>query len=308
MSLFTIVIPLFNKERFIEKTMLSILNQTLTDYEILIVDDCSTDKSLDIIRDLQEEYQENKIKIIHNQKNQGVSFSRNKGIKYSKGEYIIFLDADDEFYRDTFLEEINFFLLSYEPEYVMLKRNYYSDYNKPSFKHISQDLKLVEKDFYSITSNLSVAFKGTFPFGGSASSVIRSDIIKNNKFDTEEHLFEDWLFFLPIFLESNAYYFDRVSIKINHDTNSLSNKKNSNPNLKLPKLYHYLNSDKRLKKLKNKFFWIWMAGILKNNVDIIHAKKLFKKYKKIMKQNFVLNKYSMYSIFKLSQKAIKKNL
>ena len=73
---FSIIIPLYNKEKFILNTLESFFNQTFTDFEILVVNDCSTDKSLKIVKNLDNF----KIKIIQHDVNKGLSASRNSGI------------------------------------------------------------------------------------------------------------------------------------------------------------------------------------------------------------------------------------
>lgn len=97
---YSVVIPLYNKEHYIEKTLHSVLKQTLQNFEIIIVDDGSTDKSLEVAKKVVSE----KIKIIK-QSNQGVSVARNTGIYHASGQYIAFLDADDE-WRENYLETI----------------------------------------------------------------------------------------------------------------------------------------------------------------------------------------------------------
>lgn len=90
---FSIVIPLYNKEDFITKTIHSILNQTFQDFEIIIINDGSTDNSLKKVNLFND-------KRIHpfNNKNKGVSSARNYGVSNSKANYIAFLDADDLWY------------------------------------------------------------------------------------------------------------------------------------------------------------------------------------------------------------------
>lgn len=97
---FSVVIPLYNKENSIEATLNSVLAQTWDDYEVLVVNDGSTDHSLAAAERVQSE----KIHII-SQPNQGVSVARNTGILSAEGEYICFLDADDLWYPD-YLETI----------------------------------------------------------------------------------------------------------------------------------------------------------------------------------------------------------
>ena len=91
--LFSIIIPVYNSEKYLFQCIQSVLNQKYSNVEIIIVDDCSTDKSLTIIRSFAKRY--NNIKIICNKKNEGVSVCRNKGISNAVGKYIIFLDSDD---------------------------------------------------------------------------------------------------------------------------------------------------------------------------------------------------------------------
>lgn len=105
---YSVVIPLYNKQNYIEKTLRSVLNQTYQDYEIIVVNDGSTDHSLEKVHNVYSK----KIKIIE-QKNQGVAAARNTGIKHAKGEYIAFLDADDT-WMESYLETINDLVHSYE--------------------------------------------------------------------------------------------------------------------------------------------------------------------------------------------------
>ena len=87
---FSIVIPLYNKESYIEKTLKSVLNQTFTHYEIIVINDGSTDDSEATVL----EFNDKRIQL-YNQKNQGAAVARNLGIEKAKYNYIAFLDADD---------------------------------------------------------------------------------------------------------------------------------------------------------------------------------------------------------------------
>ncbi len=106
----SIIIPVYNVESYIVQCLNSLINQTLNDIEIILVDDCSTDTSGTIC----DEYaaKDNRIVVIHNQKNIRQGLSRNKGIDIAKGEYIGFIDADDyidsDFYEKLYTAvEIN---------------------------------------------------------------------------------------------------------------------------------------------------------------------------------------------------------
>ncbi len=97
---FSVVIPLYNKQNHIKETIESILNQTFQDFEIVVVNDGSKDESVQVVETIKDE----RIRLIH-QENQGVSVSRNRGIKEAKAKYIAFLDADDLWLSD-FLQTI----------------------------------------------------------------------------------------------------------------------------------------------------------------------------------------------------------
>lgn len=100
MPFFSIVIPLYNKENFIENTLKSVLNQGFTDFELIIINDGSTDRSEEIVL----KFNDNRIHYF-TQENQGVSAARNLGIAQAKSNYIAFLDADDYWYPN-FLSEM----------------------------------------------------------------------------------------------------------------------------------------------------------------------------------------------------------
>ena len=101
---FSVIVPMYNVQRYIKLCIDSILNQTFKDFEIIIVDDVSTDDSYKICH---ERYGKNeKVRIIRHEKNQGLGPSRNTGIKHARGKYIYFLDSDDLIMPNT-LEKIH---------------------------------------------------------------------------------------------------------------------------------------------------------------------------------------------------------
>lgn len=108
----TIFIPTYNASRFIYETILSALNQEYDFFEILVVDDCSSDNTIKIIN----EFQDCRIKILKNQKNMGRPFTRNRGIESARGEFIAVLDADDIAEPDRLKIQIDF--LEKNPDYA----------------------------------------------------------------------------------------------------------------------------------------------------------------------------------------------
>ena len=101
---FSLMIPLYNKEKYIKKTIDSFHNQTSSDYESILIDDCLTDKSGEIV----ESTSETRIRLIRCQKEGGSSRTRNRVIKEVRGKFIVFLNVDDEWLAEK-LEKHGFY-------------------------------------------------------------------------------------------------------------------------------------------------------------------------------------------------------
>ncbi|SDX22528.1 glycosyltransferase family 2 protein [Pseudomonas sp. NFACC08-1] len=104
---FSIIMPVFNAVRTLNESVLSVLDQTFTDFELIIVDDCSVDGSRESIKLFAE--MDNRIRTVFLERNSGVANARNAAIKCSEGSYIAFLDADDVWMRDKLLRQNEFF-------------------------------------------------------------------------------------------------------------------------------------------------------------------------------------------------------
>ena len=91
----SVIIPVYNVERFVERCIRSLLEQTLREIELIVVDDCSPDKSIAIIQRVIKEYPDRFIKIISQKTNKGLPAARNTGLKTATGEYIFHCDSDD---------------------------------------------------------------------------------------------------------------------------------------------------------------------------------------------------------------------
>ena len=105
-SLVSIITPNFNSEAFISQTILSVLNQTYKNWEMLIVDDLSTDKSIEIIKTFIDK--DSRIKLHLLKENSGAAIARNKAISLANGDYIAFLDSDDLWLPKKLEHQLNF--------------------------------------------------------------------------------------------------------------------------------------------------------------------------------------------------------
>lgn len=99
MPFFSIVIPVFRAEKYINRCLDSILQQTFSNFEVILIDDCGNDDSIAISQKYAK--QDERIKILYNKKNLGAFHSRLQGMREAKGEYLLFIDSDDFISLDT---------------------------------------------------------------------------------------------------------------------------------------------------------------------------------------------------------------
>ena len=115
-NLVSIITPVYNGEKYIEKCIESVLNQTYKNLEMIIVDDGSIDNSENIIKKYTKE--NSFIKYIKLKENRGISNARNVALKNATGRFVAFLDCDDIYYKDKIKKQVNF----------MIENNYFFTY------------------------------------------------------------------------------------------------------------------------------------------------------------------------------------
>lgn len=145
--MFSVVIPLYNKELSIQKTLQSVLDQTYQEFEIIVIDDGSTDASAEKVKELKD----SRIKLIQ-QKNAGVSAARNRGIKEARYEWIALLDGDDLWDSDH-LEEVLKMMSIFPYENIYATSFRYSDGRKV----LSQDIL---NPIYRVDNYFKLALQG----------------------------------------------------------------------------------------------------------------------------------------------------
>ena len=91
----SIVVPVYNAAPYIENTVQMVLQQTYQDFELILVDDCSTDNSVALLEELLEQRKDVRLRLVKKERNQGAAAARNTGLDMASGRYIAFLDADD---------------------------------------------------------------------------------------------------------------------------------------------------------------------------------------------------------------------
>lgn len=194
--LVSIITPIFNGGKYILETIQSVLNQTYTNWELIIVDNKSTDNSAEIVNSIDDE----RIKAISLEYNSGgPARPRNIGIENAKGEYIAFLDADDVLVSNKLEEQLKF----------MIKNNF--NFSSTSAKYIDEQSKSIMKmnKFKNYlrkfrTYNLENLLKNKFIY--TSSVLIKKDIL--GKFNEEENCtsVEDYYLWLQILNNKNTKY------------------------------------------------------------------------------------------------------
>lgn len=143
-----IIMPVYNGEKYLKETIKSVKNQTYKDWKLIIIDDSSTDKSLEIIeREIKDV--KNKVILIRQTKRQGIARTRNKGIEKSTNKYIAFLDADDIWNCKKLEKQINF----------MEENNYDFTYTSFYYKKENKNKKV---GIFPKSLNYRQALKNTF--------------------------------------------------------------------------------------------------------------------------------------------------
>lgn len=197
-ELVSVVIPVYNVEKYVEQCLDSVLRQTYRNIEIICVDDASTDNSLAILRKYAD--LDKRIRIIENVENLGVAFSRNVGFSQVKGKYIYYLDSDDYIELET-IEKLYDYAEQYETECIYFNSKILQETEGIGYPRLCFDSKDIEKKVY----NGPFFFKILKDYRAYSNSVWRyfwrTDFLVNNDLKFENGLLaEDQVFSLRAIL------------------------------------------------------------------------------------------------------------
>lgn len=193
----SIIMPVYNKEAYVKKSIQSVINQSFKAWELIIIDDGSKDNSLSICKSFKDD----RIRVI-SVENGGASKARNLGLDCAKGEYITFIDSDD-YVSSDYLENL------YKPEYdfIISGVNKIKDCGEVFFSVVPW-----QKDYLKISEIAKTFYKEqseTGIFGYVAGKLFRRNIVVSNdiKFDHTINLAEDYDFYLKIYNKIKGIYF-----------------------------------------------------------------------------------------------------
>lgn len=194
MELFSVIIPVYNTEKYIKQCIDSVLKQTYANFELILINDGSRDGSSEICEEYAQ--MDSRVIVIH-QENAGVSVARNRGIQEAKGEYLVFIDSDD--YVDNQMLEVfnNRFRLSNSGMIICGMKFVY--YSSGSISTCNEEVFPYDGDFnnFSLCKNFQEMFNSN-AFSSSCNKAFRTKIIKENSilFHEKLDLYEDLEFVL----------------------------------------------------------------------------------------------------------------
>jgi len=280
--LLSIIIPVYNTEEYLAECINSILEQTYNDWELILVDDGSTDNSGDICDDFAQ--RDSRIKVLHTE-NRGASHARNAGIEHATGKWISFVDSDDWISSD-YVDTIANTNEDYDIIYFNLVKKFSNGFENylhtPSL--ISKDRKGTEE----ILFQLKYGPLGDI-FGWTCAKFYKSSIIKENKIRFVEELTfrEDEIFTMQYCIHINSIklidkYLYYYRIRNNGLTaNGMFSKKLALLHLQLQDLLPYYNNPELLKKDKHRI----VDYQIDNFLYVLRIRNSFSETKKI--QNFI---------------------
>lgn len=212
MTSISIIVPVYNSERYITKCIDSILGQTFKNFELILINDGSTDGSLSILRTY--ECVDHRIVVI-DKKNEGVSIARNCGLDYATGDFVCFIDSDD-WVEDTYLE--SFFKVPISNKSIVIQNILYDNV----CTGVKRKLKIYENRNFLLKDSDKVAQYQIFHDGYPMGKLYSMEIIKKNnlKFDEricihEDHIFV-WEYILNIdciiLRESTLYHYMKYGV------------------------------------------------------------------------------------------------
>lgn len=279
---FSIVIPVYNVEKYIAKCLDSIKNQTYDNYEVIIVNDGTKDNSVSVIN----KYLSDSRFTLYNKENGGLSDARNYGVKYVKGDYIIFVDSDD-YIDENLLSKLNDILKEKEYDIIKYKINIVDD----NSNLIRKELSNLQSGEINLTEILTFEYSEpawTYAYN-------KNFFIKNKFMYPKGRIHEDFGLTPYILVKtSSIYYMDYYGYNYVQRENSIVNGGAKNLKRCEDMLYHFdnlysiISNDKNISLDKKKLIYSYLANGLISKGAILNKNDL-KWYVKELKKMNVFN-------------------
>ena len=228
----SVIIPTYNREKLISRSIQSILNQTYKNFEIIVIDDGSTDNTSIVINNIKDE----RIKYIKLESNKGASYARNVGIERATGDYITFQDSDDIYHYDKIEKQINN-IIKNKSDFDFCKINVILE-NKQIviFPNSYQEKEILKGNTYN-----ELLKNGNFI--STQSIFVKNSFIKNCTFDIDMPRLQDYELVLRILPNLSVSYTNETLVELYRQKDSISSS-----NIKAKKAFQRL-----IFKLKNNY-------------------------------------------------------
>lgn len=275
---FSIIIPIYNAAQYLPQCLSSLIKQTETDFEAILIDDGSSDESPLICDKFTKK--DTRFKVIH-QKNSGVSAARNTGLKAAQGEWLCFVDADDEV-ETQWLE--NFETNIADNIDIIIQGALVI--GKKTTRTIQFSHQIYSRN--NIAELISYWQHKEPDMGSLWTKAIRSSLVKRNNilFNTEIKHYEDWIFFTYCLLYTkNIVTIDKKGYLYNHCNSTLTGKNNkiANAEWRLKIFRARYEAAQQLKNINQNAYWIYMEKISQLMMQTIYQiyKEKYPKYKRL---------------------------
>ena len=252
----SVVIPTYNRAHLIKESIQSVLDQTLQPYEIIVVDDFSTDNTEDVVNSFNSPL----IKYVKNQRKKGANGARNTGILIAQGEYIAFHDSDDLFFKDKLRKQIQ-----YMSQNINIGLCFCSIKKKNAgllAKKVVPNKKIKRKNIkkklreYNVVSTQAI--------------VVRNSLAREVMFNEDLKRFQDWDFVLRFSKKYEIYHLNEALVLQIINSTSITSTENYLDAYE--KMYHY-HPDLVNHKLHNKIIYLQMLN--RNNAKMMISFKIF---------------------------------
>ena len=280
----SVIIPIFNVEKYINQCLNSLIKQTLNDIEFICIDDCSTDDSFKIIKEYEKK--DNRVKVVQMQRNSGQGAARNRGLELAKGEYIGFVDPDDWIEPDMYEKMYNQ-AKNLESDIVICEYKKYDEntkmYSESKFVHKCNGCNKVEYFNLPVNENINRSIIDNILLVAPCYSwnriYLAKFILSNNITFSDSKYYEDVMFILRSHLESDKISYmnhEFYNYRI-HDSSSL--RKNKSDNIKvLPKIietiFNYLKDNNHERIIKNNLQYFIYTACFVCNREVPFSEKI----------------------------------
>lgn len=272
----SVIMPVYNAAKYLNEAIESILNQTFKDFELIILNDCSTDASFEIIK--QNQLKDSRIIVVDKEKNVGPANLRNEGIVLAKGKFIALMDADDVSLPTRFEKQLAVFRENLK---IGLCGTWFELFG---FSILNQTIKHFETH-----DVLKVKFL-TEDYIGNPTVMVRKEIIQNHKFNPEFEPMEDYELWSRLIFETEFYNIQEVLLNYRwHETNISHSRK-----VNLKEIHETIRKNQLLTHLgiQNNYNYCFLVLNYQKKQTPTDCIKIIQQGEILIKKNRALKKYN----------------